>query len=126
MAVYSDISLLNPTSKPLASDLEVIHQAIISLLNTRQGERLFRPEFGNRLEDLLFELIDDATALEVYRILTEDVARQIPLVEVNLQETRVVADPINLRYRLTLVVNVLGFSNRTLRFVGELSNNLRS
>ena len=40
----------------IVSDKESIEEAIMTLLNTPIGTRLFLPEYGSRMEELLFEL----------------------------------------------------------------------
>jgi len=121
MAVYTDLSLAKPKRFPLAKDLEAIYQAVLAILNTRKGERLFRPEFGNTLEDSLFDLIDETSALEVFRRIVEDVGSQEPRVSVNLSQTTVKADPVKGLYRLTLVLDVLGLSEDRLVFSGQIT-----
>jgi len=66
---------------PVTNDLIVIKdnaaiaQAVQSLLFTRIGERVFQPNLGSRLLDLLFEPLDSATAalisLEIKKVLTQ-------------------------------------------------------
>ena len=41
------------------SDIPLIEQSIITILNTPKGSRFFLPEFGSRLKELLFEPNDD-------------------------------------------------------------------
>lgn len=122
MAVYTDISLTSASSKILAKDLEVAHQAIIAILNTKKGERLFRPNVGNTLEDNLFDLVDDATALDITRKIVSDINSQITTVSVNKSETKVTPVPLEGKFNLTLVVDLLGLNEGRLVFTGELSN----
>ena len=42
----------------IVSDKESIEEAIMTLLNTPIGTRLFLPEYGSRMEELLFEQND--------------------------------------------------------------------
>jgi phage baseplate assembly protein W len=121
MAVYTDLALINPSNQALATDLDAIHQSILAILNTRKGERLFRPLFGNSLEDSLFELIDDITSLEVFRRIVEDIDRQEPRVRVITQDTSVTPDPVNKVYKVFLVLQPLGLTEDRITFQGELS-----
>jgi phage baseplate assembly protein W len=121
MAVYTDVSLARPTTRALSKDLEVVYQSVLAILNTRKGERLFRPDFGNTLEDSLFELVDEVSALEVFRRLVEDVSSQEPRASVNLPLTTVTANPVKGTYKLVLVLDVVGLSSDRLVFSGELS-----
>jgi len=36
-------------------DAELIRDSVFQIIGTRPGERVFRPEFGTRVKDLLFE-----------------------------------------------------------------------
>jgi len=121
MAIYTDVSLFKPTVTPMAQDLEVIYQSIFAILNTKKGERLFRPDFGNTLEDFLFDLIDEVTALEVFRRIVEDISGQEPRVSVNLSNTKIEADPINGCFKIYLVLDLFGLSSDRLVFQGELT-----
>jgi len=119
--VYSDIHLSNASEKFRSTNLLTIYYSIIAILNTKKGERLFRPDFGNTLEDHLFDLIDEVTALEIYRRIIQDVTSQEPRVQINLNETKVEAFPLESRYQLTLVADPIGLSGDSLVFFGDLS-----
>ena len=46
----------------IINDEAAIKQAIINLLLTNKGERLFAPQIGSSLSNLLFEILDYGTA----------------------------------------------------------------
>jgi phage baseplate assembly protein W len=75
MAVYTDLNSINPTSTSLLKDVESVYQGLFNLFNTTPGERLFLPEFGVDIEDILFEVIDDLTSAEIFRRIVEAVDR---------------------------------------------------
>lgn len=57
---YIGAAIFAPTTlsagKPvIATGLDVIEHSILDILNTPQGSRLFLPEYGSRLHELLFE-----------------------------------------------------------------------
>lgn len=70
MPTFQTFKDLNITFKPhpVTGDLTVvkdeaaIKQAIINLLLTNRGERLFAPQIGSSLNNLLFEMLDFGTA----------------------------------------------------------------
>jgi uncharacterized protein len=70
MPTFQTFKDLNITFKPhpVTGDLTVvkdeaaIKQAIINLLLTNRGERLFAPRIGSSLNNLLFEMLDFGTA----------------------------------------------------------------
>ena len=57
-------SIYNRRTGGLAGNtgLERIYQSIIAILSTMLGERVFLPEFGSRLHELIFEPNDDILA----------------------------------------------------------------
>ncbi len=67
---FRDINI-NFKKHPVTNDLVVsrdasaIKQAIISLLLTNKGERLFQPEYGSDIRSQLFEPLDYATAASI-------------------------------------------------------------
>tara|TARA_S200000501_G_scaffold216816_1_gene203518 strand:+ start:3249 stop:3641 length:393 start_codon:yes stop_codon:yes gene_type:complete len=67
---FRDINI-NFKKHPVTNDLVVsrdasaIKQALISLLLTNKGERLFQPEYGSDIRSQLFEPLDYATAASI-------------------------------------------------------------
>lgn len=57
--LYSDAAIIGTES--LYND-ESIEQSFKTILLTKKGERIFRPDFGCNLEPLLWRFIDDDTA----------------------------------------------------------------
>lgn len=60
---HSDVAIVGTET---LYDLSAVKQSVITILKTQQGERLFRPEFGSRLEDLLWRTMDDDTASDIH------------------------------------------------------------
>lgn len=122
MPLYQDLNSYDPTVKALLTDVEVIHQSIHTIISTRPWENLFDP-FGIDLEDSLFELIDELSALDVFRIVTEGVAKFEPRAVINYEKTKVIPVPTEGRFELTLVYSVLGMEDQQFEFVGDLTAN---
>lgn len=67
---FKDISM-SFQSNPLTFDLialkdaNAIARSVRNIITTRPGEKLFNPEFGTRITDSLFELLDETTANEI-------------------------------------------------------------
>ena len=67
---FKDISM-SFQSNPLTFDLialrdaNTIARSIRNIITTRPGEKLFNPNFGTKITDSLFELLDDTTADEI-------------------------------------------------------------
>jgi len=67
---FKDISM-SFQSNPLTFDLialrdaNAIARSVRNIITTRPGEKLFNPEFGTKITDSLFELLDETTADEI-------------------------------------------------------------
>lgn len=120
MAFYFDLNMITPKDRGQLFDVESIYQGITMLLNTRPGDFPFRPEFGVRLEESLFEFADTSTALDIYRIVTDAIIRFEPRVEVDNARSIVNADPDNNTFNIELYFQVPDLSEDTFEFTGEL------
>jgi len=75
---------------------------LVNVLSTRQGERIFRPEFGSRLDNLLFEPMSQQLEVDIEQEINRVVQTHLPYVEIeNIKVSR--ADDrglavINLRF----------------------------
>jgi len=122
MPLYSDLNTYNPTDKPLLLDVDSIFQSIDALINSRQYEILFDPEFPSEsLDEVLFEIIDDVTAVSVYRIVTSMIERHEPRVTINYADTTITADPDNNQFILRLVVTIKGYGNQKFEMNGNIT-----
>ena len=69
MAIYSDIDieLTQQADGDILRDTETeaVRNAIINIINTRQGSRRMLPEFAVNIYDILFEPMDDTTAYDL-------------------------------------------------------------
>jgi len=75
----------------LVTNLNAVKQSIRNLLNTSFGERLFQPRLGCSLRALLFEPMDEVTALEIRDRIVETLRRHEPRIGTLLVD--VVSDP---------------------------------
>ena len=67
----------------VVKDKAAIAQAIKNLLFTRIGERVFQPNLGSRLLNLLFEPLDNATAALISLEIRQVLERYEPRIGVN-------------------------------------------
>jgi phage baseplate assembly protein W len=67
----------------VVKDKAAIAQAIQNLLFTRIGERVFQPNLGSRLLNLLFEPLDNATAALISLEIRQVLERYEPRIGVN-------------------------------------------
>lgn len=83
--IYTDIDPLF-TRSPKTSDLlmvrddQAIKTSLKNLLSTAFGERLFQPQIGASMRQLLFEPIDSITTMEIRDRILMTIARHEPRV----------------------------------------------
>ena len=69
MAIYSDIDIELETQADgdvlRDTETEAVRNALINIINTRQGSRRMLPEFAINIFDVLFEPMDDTTAYDL-------------------------------------------------------------
>ena len=90
MAVTQSFKDINITFKkhPVTNDLVVsrdasaIKQAIVNLLLTNKGEKLFNPEYGSDIRSYLFEPLDYGTAAQIQRNIAYSVNKHEPRVQI--------------------------------------------
>ncbi len=90
MAVTQSFKDVNITFKkhPVTGDVVVskdasaIKQAIVNLLLTNKGEKLFDPEYGSDIRSYLFEPLDYATANQVQSNIRYTIAKWEPRIGV--------------------------------------------
>ncbi len=121
MSVYFDLNMFTPTTeRERLFDVEVIYQALAVLLNTRPGTFPFRPEFGIFLEDELFEFADTATALDIFRRLTDAIDKFEPRVELDTSQTRVIPFPDENRFDVDIHFTLPDISEEVFSVTGSL------
>lgn len=116
--LYSDLNGFNPQTSPQLVDLQAIYQLLFNLFNTVPGERLFQPGFGMPLDDQLFEVIDDITSLEIYRLVNQQVSIYIPIIKIN-NNTTITPNPNDNSYFLDLYFDVIGLQRNTFNYQGS-------
>lgn len=119
--VYSDIDQDNAPRLVLKTNVKSVQQSVWNIFNTVPGQRFFNPEFGTDLDQILFELADDVTALNIESIMSAAVAKWDPRVEYDSSRSTIVADPDNNRFVCTLVYTIRGFSDQIYTFNGVVN-----
>ncbi len=118
--VYSDVNSFAPTVKPLVEDVQSVYQSLFNILNTRKGEKPFFPNFGIDLDEELFEVIDDVSAVEVLRQVIDGIETNDPRVIIDISNTKVEPYPDDNKYELYLVFSLQGIEEQTFTFQGSL------
>lgn len=76
----------------LSSDNKDVREAIWLILGTKLGERVYRPDFGSRLSELVFAPINTRTLFLIRLYIQEALETWEP--RIDLEEIEVTPDPI--------------------------------
>lgn len=111
MAIFKDLDLdfkIHPITGDLTkkTDAEAIKRSIKLLVMTRFGERLFQPEIGSSVKDLLFEQIHPMTTVTIKDTITEVITNFEP--RVNLLQVGVDAEIEENAYVISIKFLILG------------------
>ena len=112
---YRDINSNSPTTKPDLFDVDAIVQNVIDFVFTRKGERIFLPEFGVDIPDLLFELMNDEAATTVFNNIVIGLRKFEPRVRLNNGKSGVYSDYDNNAFYIDLFFEIEGFDGQTFR-----------
>lgn len=103
--LYSDFDLSflkHPNTKDVTilKDIDAVKQSVKNLVLTARGERPFQPLLGSNIRQLLFEPVDDFTALDI----KEEVSITLQNFEprARILSIDVVSEPDNNRFRLSI------------------------
>lgn len=72
----------------ISTERENIRESVIIILSTEPGERIFHPDFGTRLHQFLFEMIDSQTEEMICR----EIRRALRLWERRIYDVEVETD----------------------------------
>ena len=83
---FKDLSMsfkFNPLSGDLIalSNENAIARAVRNIVSTTPGEKLFSPDFGSSVSEILFENVDDITAVSIKDEISSSLANYEPRVE---------------------------------------------
>ena len=108
---FKDISMAFQVN-PLTSDLitiknqTAIARSLRNLVLTSPGERFFNNSLGSRVNELLFENMDDLTASDIKSEIENTIENFEP--RVNLLETRVSANPDSYEFDVVITYEIVG------------------
>jgi phage baseplate assembly protein W len=110
MTLYSDLNYIKPSIGDRVYDIDSVFQSIFSIIGTKKGERVFRPAFGMNLTSYLFEPCDEITARSILYDISNTMEQE-PRVSFNTSKSSVIPVPSEKLFIITIVFNILGFSN---------------
>ena len=108
---FKDISMTFQ-SNPLTGDLialkneNAIARSVKNIVLTVSGEKPFDPRFGSRITDLLFENVDDITAINIETEIRNSIERYEP--RVKLTSVIVQADIDGNSFDVTITYDIIG------------------
>lgn len=102
-------------------DIDAIKNSIKNLFFTAPGEKILNPEFGLDLRQFLFEPVTSDNSYSLERIIYGELGRFEP--RIVLQTARVVPDPQNDAYQITLTFAVPTLNITNANLFGVLNKN---
>ena len=108
---FKDISMsfqVNPLTDDLIAikNQTAISRSIRNLVLTTPGERFFNNDVGSRVNDLLFESIDDITASSIKSEIENTINNNEP--RVKLLSTKVSANPDSYEFDVIITYEIVG------------------
>lgn len=97
----------NPKINTSVTGIQSIYQSLDNLLKTNKGDRLFNPNYGSDLENLLFEPLDELTAFSIYNNIIKLVSQEEPRIVLHYGGSTVVANFNNNSFDVTLKFKLL-------------------
>jgi len=108
---FKDVSM-SFQANPLNNDLialknqTAISRSIRNIVLTSPGEKFFNPDFGSNVSRLLFDTLDDLTALSIRDEIENSIRNFEPRVQ--LIDVIVVPEYDNNEFNITVVYNIIG------------------
>ena len=119
---FKDISMSFETN-PLNDDLialkntSAIARSLRNIVFTQPGEKFFQPEFGSRVSESLFEIVDELSALSIRDEIRSSIINYEP--RVKLLDVVVIPNPSENEMNVTIKYEIVGLdiSPQQLDFV---------
>ena len=119
---FKDISMSFETN-PLNDDLialkntSAIARSLRNIVFTQPGEKFFQPEFGSRVSESLFEIVDELSALTIRDEIRSSIINYEP--RVKLLDVVVIPNPSENEMNVTIKYEIVGLdiSPQQLDFV---------
>ena len=108
---FKDISMsfqVNPLTDDLIAikNQTAISRSIRNLVLTAPGERFFNNELGSRVNELLFETVDDITAASIKSEIENTIQNYEP--RVRLSSTKVSANAVSYEFDVIITYEIVG------------------
>lgn len=114
--VYSDIPInldLSPMTGDIVkrTDTDAIKNSILQIISTKPGERFFNTNYGSKINNYLFDIIDESTA-ENIRSEIENALKNFNK-RINVENINVVPDYENETYQVFILFNIINITDQT-------------
>jgi phage baseplate assembly protein W len=101
----------NAVFVPTYQTRDQIKANIVNYILTNKGERVFNPEFGGNLRNLIFEGIDEATLDEIQNRIQNSISVYFPQVIVNQIQFNTQPDENTINFTLTYQIINFGITD---------------
>jgi phage baseplate assembly protein W len=118
--LYKDINQFNPTDREYSHDERAVYQAVVNIIQTRTGERLFRPDFGVDIDSYLFETMDANTEQAVLTIIASAVERFENRVSIDFAKSEVRAKAETNELEIKLVFDIEGIDDQSYQLIESI------
>ena len=108
---FKDISMSFDTN-PLNNDLiglkdsSAIARSIRNIVFTQPGEKFFQPDFGSKISESLFEIVDDSSAITIRDEIRSSIINYQP--RVKLGQVFVKPNPAENEMNVTITYEIVG------------------
>ena len=108
---FKDISMSFDTN-PLNNDLiglkdsSAIARSIRNIVFTQPGEKFFQPDFGSKISESLFEIVDDSSAITIRDEIRSSIINYEP--RVKLGQVFVRPNPAENEMNVTIMYEIVG------------------
>ncbi len=106
---YKDIAMPLTNKFDANFDLTAIRQSLHNIFSWKQGQRILDPEFGNILNDYVYETINSLT-MDNMKIAIEKMLRYEPrivIIDIDIQKTNQMIDRSEININITYDVPLL-------------------
>ena len=108
---FKDVSAsfqINPLNNDLVAlkNVSAISRSVRNIVFTSPGEKFFQPIFGSRVSELLFDNMDEISALSIRDEISNSIKRFEP--RVNLKNVLVKPDFDSNQYDVTIQYSIIG------------------
>lgn len=127
MPIFSDINSYHDITNNdkaiqgnILSNEESVYQSINNILTTTVGERLFNPEFGSTMEDILFSINDTTTELVLFDLIIGAIEKFEKRVDIDTSISKVTTDIESHKINISLAFKIRGLGDQTFTHNGTI------